>query len=109
MKKAYYQNLQWVKGTVQLLNGSCNYIPADAIEASNNTYILPNPAKLYFTVITDQNDCITEDIIEIVKDVNGWKKLSQPRYDKLNKKLIKIPNFEVDDYGIRNLEKLVKL
>ena len=107
--KAYYQNLRWVKGTVKLLNGSSNYIPTEAIPASNNTFILPNPAQLFFTVVTDHNDQVTEDIIDVVKDVNGWKKLSQPRYEKLEKKLIRIPSFEVDEKGIKNLESIVKI
>ena len=51
----------------------------------------------------------TSPIIDVVKTVNGWAKMSQKRYDKLNRKLVNF-EYEVDSDGnIRNLAEIVKI
>ena len=97
--KAYYQNLRWVKGTVELKQGPFYSVPDNVVIGSNNTYIFPDPAKLYFTVVTDSNEYITENIIDTVKFVNGWKKMSQKRYDTLERKLSSVSEYHIDSDG----------
>lgn len=109
--KAYFENLRWEKGQVRLFRRSeVSFIPSNAVEGSNDTLIVPVSAELNFTVVTENNDCITSNIIDVVKGVNGWKKLSQSRYDKLNNKLVNIQEYDIDSNGnIRNLASIVRV
>jgi hypothetical protein len=85
---AKFKDLTWEKGTVNLVNArSYGSIPRDAIRTSYGSYIVPNPAKLYLVLLAEDGRTITMDIVNVVKNINGWNKISEKRYNKLRARL----------------------
>ena len=59
------------------------------------------PPQLVLTVIDGDGEECSMDIANIVRDVNGWQRITYSRYNRLYKKLKKKEKFRCyyDDYG----------
>ena len=94
---AKFKNLTWEKGTINFMNpNSYGHLPSNAVRTSYGNYIVPNPAKLYLTLLTEDGRTITLDIVDVVKDANGWEKISEKRYNNLRNRLAG-KKFQIDE------------
>ena len=102
---AKFKDLTWEKGTVNIVNArGYGSIPRDAIRTSYGSYIVPNSAKLYLILQAEDGRTISKDIVKVVKDINGWDKISEKRYNNLRARL-EHQNFLIDEND--NIENLV--
>ena len=94
---ATFKDLTWEKGTISFWKGEGNfYLPHGSIKASNGKYIVPNSARLNLSLLTEDGRTITVDIANVVKNINGWGKISEKRFKNLKVRLEK-QNFVVDE------------
>lgn len=90
-----FEKLTWIKGRTELVQGiKGNSIPYNAIRGGNGSFVVAIPAKLILTYDGGK----TRNIIFMVKQINGWKKLSQKRFDMLEKKLKEMGEFNEQDF-----------
>ena len=107
--KAFFRDLKWKKGEVSFMSGPFYSEPANAIRGRNDVYIFPESAELHLVLYTENGQYICENIIDTVKGVNGWKKISQNRYNKLFNRFSSKPYFDIDANGrIMNIDILAR-
>ena len=94
---ARFKNLIWEKGTVSFLTrNDYNCMPQNAVRTANGTYMVSSPAKLYLTILSEDGRTITADIANVVRNINGWEKISTKRYNNLRARL-EGKSFQLDE------------
>lgn len=110
MKEVTFKRLRWVKGTSGIVKGCKDgYVPRGAIAGSNGTYRVVTPACLDLTVESEDGRVFTWDIIDFVRDVTGWCRLSERRFEALETAFQEKRIFDFDEkIGIVGLDDLVR-
>ena len=69
--------LSWEKSTPCIKSGFKNgKVPHGAVAGDNGTFIITTPSTLNLRICLENEDVYTRDIMSLVKDVTGWKRLS---------------------------------
>ena len=107
--KAYFKSLEWKKGSRELVQGvKGNRVPYNAISGGNGSFICSTPAELILTVTTEDGRKVSKNIVSIVRNVNGWSRLTNNRVDLLESKLRQAYEFSLDNREyIINLESYI--
>jgi hypothetical protein len=88
--KAKITRIEWRKGDVYLEQGvKGGYTPRGAVAGSNGSFIVAGShSELVMKFATEDGKKYAKNIIRKVKELKDWKKLSDKRYDKLEKGLV---------------------
>ena len=109
MVQAKFSNLRWQKGTSYLAQGiKGNATPYNAVGGGNGSFVCVTPSYLQLDLLTDDGYIYTKEIIRVVKNANGWQKLSNKRIYELEYKL-KNSTFWIHQGEILNLEQMVRV
>ena len=98
MIEVTFLRLDWLKGRHLWKNEIDNVaIPENAVETKDgNGYSLP--AELNLTVKETNGSAVyTWDIYEFVKEVNGWERLSTPRFTALQEAFRRQRTLKLDE------------
>lgn len=107
--KAFFKKLIWEKSGV-IQKTDCTYDASKKEKNSKQSLNSSISSRLNLIVITERGEYITFNIIDLVKFVNGWVKMSEKRYNSLHEKLTNVDAYSIDKRGnIQNLVKLVKI
>lgn len=93
--------LSWEKSTPCIESGFKNdKVPHGAVAGDNGTFIITTPSTLNLRICLENEDVYTRDIMSLVKDVTGWKRLSPKRFKSLEDAFKNVDTFEFSDEGI---------
>lgn len=116
MIEVTFLRLDWLKGRHLWKNEIDNVaIPKNAVETKDgNGYSLP--AELNLTVKETNGSAVyTWDIYEFVKEVNGWERLSTPRFTALQEAFRRQRTLKLDEdiptwsyYSLVGLKEIVE-
>lgn len=93
--------LTWEKNTPCIKSSFKNgKVPHGAVAGGNGTFIITTPSTLNLTICIGDEEVYTRDIMSLVKDVTGWKRLSPKRFQSLKDAFEDVDTFEFSDEGI---------
>ena len=96
--KAYFKSLEWKKGSRDFVQGvKGNRVPYNAIYGGNGSFVCNTPAALVLTVEAEDGRSVSRNIINVVRKVNGWSRLTQNRVDLIESKLMQSREMELDN------------
>lgn len=96
--KSYYVSLKWNKGSRDFVQGvKGNKVPYNAAYGGNGSFVCETPAELIITVITADGRKLSKNIINVVKSVNGWSRLTRKRVDLLEAKLMQVGELQLNE------------
>ena len=109
--KARFIRLDWVIGSpLTLVQGVKNgKVPNGAVYGSNGSFMVNNnPSELWLVIETEDGYVCRLNIINTVRFINNWKRISKKRYNELKAKLNNVI-FDIQDGKITNLAEAVKM
>lgn len=95
---ARFKKIKWIKGSRDFVQGvKGGYRPRNAISGGNGSFVCETPAELILTVQTEDGREVSWNIISLVRAVNGWRRITQNRFDILEAKLKSVDKFILDN------------
>ena len=95
-----YHNLIWDKAYVRPVQGiKNNRIPENAVKGGQGSFLVEDRPATLTLELKDEDGKHFQiiEILDLVKELNDWKRISQKRVDALSKKLEETGSFNIDD------------